>query len=77
MPKILQKYVVNGSKAYLLHPRMDCTKNTISQYHYWLNLREAMHTCIKLYMNFHKNMKQSLKYGLLPAKEVYDIPWDR
>ena len=55
---------------------MDHTDTTISQNYYWTNLRDRIRTHIKVCRNFQNNKKQSLKYGLLPAKEAKAITWD-
>ena len=71
---ILRKYSVNWYHAYILHPRIDCTEASIIQNYYWPQLRDGMHTQVKVCRNFQRNSKQGLKYDYLPAKEVEDIP---
>ena len=73
-PKIIQKYVVNRYKTYLLHPIIDCTETNIGLHFYDTNLRDYMNTHIKVYRYCQKSKKQSLKYGLLLAKEAEPFP---
>ena len=37
LPEILQQYVVNGHKTYLLYPIIDRTETTIGQHYYYPN----------------------------------------
>ena len=53
---------------------MELTEATVSQHYYWTNLRNNMRTHIKVCNTCHKNKKQNLKYGKLPAKEAEAIP---
>ena len=61
----------------ILHLGKQLTDTTISQHYYWPNLRDNMRTRITVYNIFHKNKKQNLKYGKLPAKEAEAIPWEK
>ena len=55
---------------------MDITKVTISQKYELPNLKEDIHTQVKVCKTFQKNRETPLKYGKIPAKESGAIPWD-
>ena len=69
VPKNIQKYVVYWYHTYLLHLVTERTDASISQHYYWNNLRNKIHTHIKVCMECRKNRKINIKYGKLPAKE--------
>ena len=73
--KNLQKYVVYWYHTYILQSIMERTEAGISQHYYWDNLRNKIHTHIKVCTECKKNKRQNIKYGKLPAKEAEAIPW--
>ena len=54
VPKILRKYVINWYHKYLLHPGTEHIDATISQHYYCPNLRDNIHTHIKVCNNCQK-----------------------
>ena len=76
VPNNLQKYVVYCYRTYLLQSVTESTEASISQHHYWHNLRNKINTHIKVCTTFQMNKKLNIKYGKLPAKEEKSIPWD-
>ena len=56
---------------------MDHTETTISQHYCWPKLRDDMRTHTNFFSKCQNKNKQSLKYGILLAKESVKIPWSR
>ena len=48
LPTILRKYKVNWYHTYLLQPGTEHTEANVSKHYYWPNLRENIHTHIKV-----------------------------
>ena len=65
MLTILQKYAVNLYKAYILHPRMDCTKDIINQHYSWPRFRDDIRTHVKVCKTCQKTRYK------IPNMEIY------
>jgi hypothetical protein len=76
IPKPLQVRAVWWYHHYLQHPGHTCLEETMNAVMYW----KGMHTTIQSLTNSCRscqvNKRRWHKYGHLPPKTVYTIPWD-
>ncbi len=76
IPKPLQVHAVKWYHRYLQHPGHTCLKETMNAVMYWKGMRTTIQSIIKSCRSCQINKRWSQKYGHLPPKTVYTIPWE-
>jgi hypothetical protein len=76
IPKPLQVHAVKWYHHYLQHPGHTCLKETINAAMYWKGMRTTIRSLTKSCRFCQINKRWSRKYGHLPPKTVYTIPWE-
>jgi hypothetical protein len=77
IPKPLQVHAVKWYHNYLQHPGHTCLKETMNTAMYWKGVRTTIRSLTKSCRScqINKSWPHS-KYGHLPPKTVYTIPWE-
>ncbi len=76
IPKPLQVRAVKWYHHYLQHPGHTRVKETMNAAMCWKGMRTTIRSLTKSCRSCHVNKRQSQKYGHLPPKTVYTIPWE-
>ncbi len=76
IPKPLQVHAVKWYHHYLQHPRHTRLKETMNTAMYWKGMRTTIRSLTKSCQSGQVNKRRSQKYGHLPPKTVYTIPWE-
>jgi hypothetical protein len=76
IPKPLQVHAVKWHHHYLQHPGHTCLKETMNTAMYWKGMRTTIRSLLKSCRSCQLNKRRSRKYGHLPPKTVYTIPWE-
>ncbi len=76
IPKPLQVRAVKWCHHYLQHPGHTRLEETINAAMYWKGMRTTIRSLTKSCRSCQVNKRQSQKYGHLPPKTVYTIPWE-
>jgi hypothetical protein len=76
IPKLLQLLAVRWYHHYLQHPGHTHLKETMNAAIYWKGMRTTIRSLTKSCKSCHVNKRRSQKYGYLPPKTVYTIPWE-
>ncbi len=74
--KPLQVHAVKWYHHYLQHPGHTCLEETINAAMYWKGMRTTIRSLTKSCRSCQINKRRSQKYGHLPPKTVYKIPWE-
>jgi hypothetical protein len=77
IPKPLQVCAVKEYHHYLQHPGYTRLKEMMNAAMYWKGMRTTIRSLTKSCQSCQVNKRRSQKYGHLPAKTVYTIPWER
>jgi hypothetical protein len=76
IPKPLQVCAVKWYHHYLQHPGHTRLEETINAAMYWKGMRTTIRSLTKSCRSSQINKRRSQKYGHLPSKTVYTIPWE-
>jgi hypothetical protein len=77
IPKPLQVRAVKWYHHYLQHPGHTCLKETMNAAMYWKGMRTTIRSLrTKSCKSCQINKRRSQKYGHLPSKTNYTIPWE-
>jgi hypothetical protein len=76
IPKPLQVHAVKWYCHYLQHPGHTRLEERIKTVMYWKDIRTTILSLTKSCRSCKINKRQSHKYGHLPPKTVYTIPWE-
>ncbi len=77
IPKPLQVHAFKWYHHYLQHPGHTCLEETMNTAMYWKGMRTTIRSLTKSCKSCHVNNNRRLqKYGHLPPKTVYKIPWE-
>ncbi len=76
IPKPLQVHAVKWYHHYLQHPGHTRLKETINAAMYWKGMRTTIRSLTKSCRSCQVNKRRSQRYGHLPPKTVYTIPWE-
>jgi hypothetical protein len=76
VPKPLQVHAVKWYHHYLQHPGQTHLKETMNTAMYWKGMRTTIRSLTKSCRSCQINKRRSQKYGHLPPKTVYTIPWE-
>jgi hypothetical protein len=76
IPKPLQVRAVKWYHQYLQHPGHTPLKETMNAAMYWKGMRTTIRSITKSCKSCQINKRWSQKYGHLPPKTVYTIPWE-
>jgi hypothetical protein len=76
IPKPLQVCAVKWYHHYLQHPGNTHLKETMNAVMYWKGMRTTIWSLTKSCKSCQINKRRSQKYGHLPPKTVYTIPWE-
>jgi hypothetical protein len=76
IPKQLQMCAVKWYHHYFQHPGHTCLKEMMNTAMYWKGMRTTIWSLTKSCRSCQINKRQSQKYGHLPPKTVYTIPWE-
>jgi hypothetical protein len=76
IPKPLQVRAVKWYHHYLQHPGHTCLKETMNAGMYWKGMHTTIRSRTKSCRSCQINKRGSCKYGHLPPKTVYTIPWE-
>jgi hypothetical protein len=76
IPKPLQVGAVKWYHHYLQHPKHTCLEETTNAAMYWKGMRTTIRSLTKSCRSCQINKSRSHKYGHLPPKTVYTIPWE-
>ncbi len=74
--KPLQVHAVEWYRHYLQHPGHTRLEETMNTAMYWKGMRTTIRSLTKSCKSCQVNKRQSQKYGHLPPKTVYTIPWE-
>ncbi len=75
-PKPLQMRAVKWYHHYPQHPGHTGLKETMNTAMYWKGMRTTIRSLTKSCRSCQINKRRSQKYGYLPPKTVYTIPWE-
>jgi hypothetical protein len=75
IPKPLQVHAVKWYNCYLQHPGHTCLKETMNTAMYWKGMHTTIWSLTKSCKSCQVDKRRSQKYGHLPPKTVYTIPW--
>jgi hypothetical protein len=75
IPNPLQVHAIKWYHHYLQHPGHTRLKETMNTAMYWKGMRTTIQSITKSCKSCPVNKRQSQKYGHLPPKTVYTIPW--
>ncbi len=76
IPKPLQVHAVKWYHHYLQHPGHTLLKEKMNAAMYWKGMRTTIRPLTKSCKSCQVNKRRSQKYGHLPPKTVYIIPWE-
>jgi hypothetical protein len=76
IPKPLQVHAVKWYHHYLQHPGHTRLEETMNAVMYWKGMCTTIHSLTKSCKSCQVNKRQLQKYGHLPPKTVYTIPWE-
>jgi hypothetical protein len=76
IPKPLQVHAVKWYHHYLQHPGHTHLEETMNTVMYWKGMRTTIQSLTKSCRSCQVNKRWSQKYGHLPPKTVYTIPWE-
>jgi hypothetical protein len=76
IPKPLQVHTVKWYHHYLQHPGHTCLEEMMNTVMYWKGMHTTIRSLTKSCRFFQINKRRSPKYGHLPPKTVYTIPWE-
>jgi hypothetical protein len=76
IPKPFQGRAVKWYYHYLQHPGHTRLEETMNTAMYWEGMRTAIRSLTKSCKSCQVNKRRSQKYGHLPPKTVYTIPWE-
>jgi hypothetical protein len=76
IPKPLQVHAVKWYHHYLQHPGHTRLEETMNTAMYWKGMRTTIRSLVKSCKSCQVNKRRSQKYGHLPPKTVYTIPWE-
>jgi hypothetical protein len=76
IPKPLQVRAVKWYHHYPQHPRHTCLEETMNTAMYWKGMRTTIRSLTKSCRSCQINKRRSQKYGHLPPKTIYTIPWE-
>ncbi len=76
IPKPLQVHAVKWYHHYLQHPGHTSLGETMNTAMYWKGMHTTIQTLTKSCESCQVNKRRSQKYGHLPPKTVYTIPWE-
>jgi hypothetical protein len=76
IPKSLQVRAVKWYHHYLQHPGHTRLEETMNAAMYWKGMRTTIRSLTKSCKSCQVNKRWSQKYGHLPPKTVYIIPWE-
>jgi hypothetical protein len=76
IPKPLQLRAVRWYHHCLQHPGHTCFEETMNAAIYWKGMRTTIRSLTKSCKSCQVNKRRSRKYGHLPPKTVYTIPWE-
>jgi hypothetical protein len=76
IPKPLQVCAVKWYHHYLQHPGHTRLEETMNAAMYWKGMRTTIQSLTKSCRSCQVNKRRSQKYGHLPPKTVYTIPWE-
>ncbi len=76
IPKPLQVHAVKWYHHYLQHPGHTHLKEMMNAAMYWKGMRTTIRSLTKSCKSCQINKRRSQKYGHLPPKTVYTIPWE-
>ncbi len=76
IPKPLQVCAVKWYHHYLQHPGHTCLEETMNTAMYWKGMCTTIQSLTKSCRSCQFNKRRSQKYGHLPPKTVYTIPWE-
>jgi hypothetical protein len=76
IPKPLQVRAVMWYHHYLQQAGHTCLKETMNTGMYWKSMHTTIRSLTKSCRSCQINKRQSQKYGHLPPKTVYTIPWE-
>ena len=76
IPKPLQVHAVKWYHHYLQHPGHTRLKETMNAAMYWKGMRTTIWSLTKSCKSCQIDKRGSQKYGHLPPKTVYTIPWE-
>ncbi len=75
-PKPLQVRAFKWYHHYLQHPGHTRFEETMNASMYWKGMRTTIRSLTKFCRSCQINKRRSWKYGHLPPKTVYTIPWE-
>ncbi len=75
IPKPLQVRAVKWYHHYLQHPGHTRLEETMNTAMYWKGMRTIIRSLTKTCRSCQINKRRSQKYGHLPPKTIYTIPW--
>jgi hypothetical protein len=75
IPKPLQVHAVKWYHHYLQHPGHTRLEERMNTAMYWKGMRTIIRSLTKSCKSCQVNKRRSQKYGHLPLKTVYTIPW--
>jgi hypothetical protein len=75
IPKTLQVPAVRWYHHYLQHPGQTRLKEMMNTAMYWKGMRATIRSLTKSCKFCQINKRRSQKYGYLPPKTAYTIPW--
>ncbi len=76
IPKPLQVCAVKWYHHYLQHPGHTHLEETVNTGMYWKGMRTTIRSLTKSCQSCQVNKRRCRKYGHLPPKTVYTIPWE-
>jgi hypothetical protein len=76
IPKPLQVHAVEWYHHYLQHPGHTRLKEMMNTTMYWKGMRTTIRSLTKSCKSCQVNKRRSQKYGHLPPKTAYTIPWE-
>jgi hypothetical protein len=76
IPKPLQVRAVKWYHHYLQHPGRTHLEETMNTAMYWKGMRTTIQSLTKSCRSCQVNKRRSQKYGHIPPKTVYTIPWE-
>jgi hypothetical protein len=74
--KPLQVRAVKWYHHYLQHPGHTCLEVMMNAAMYWKGMRTTIRSLTKSCKSCQINKRRSQKYGHLPPKTIYTIPWE-
>jgi hypothetical protein len=76
IPKPLQVHAVKWYHHYLQHPGHTRLEEMMNTAMYWKGMHTTIRSLTKSNRSCQINKRQSQKYGHLPPKTIYTIPWE-